>query len=72
MNLHHSPRSAPSKTLRSAVDPLASDDANEEYSCEFGEFLEGISATAEELEAIVAMPELSVPEVKKYLRDGRN
>ena len=60
----------PQKTLRPAVEP--SDDANEEYSREFGEFVESISVTAEELAAIVSMPELSIPEIKQHLRDGKN
>ena len=72
MNLHHWPRSTRRKTLRSAVEPLASNDANAEYRREFGEFIESISATAEELEAIVSTPELSIPEIKQHLRDGRN
>ena len=72
MNLHHWPRSTPRKNLRPALEPLASNNANEEYSREYGEFLESISATAEELEAIVSMPELSIPEIRQRLRDGRD
>ena len=70
MNLHHWPRSTSSKPLRPLVD--TTDDAKEEYTREFGEFVESISVTAEELAAIVSMPELSIPEIKQHLRDGKN
>ena len=71
MNLHHWPLSTPRKTPRSAVEPLACTEADEECSREFGEFLESVSATAEEIEAVVSMPELTVAEVKRKLRAGR-
>jgi len=49
---------------------LASNDPNADYSREFGEFIESISATPEELAAMVSMPELSVAEIKELVRDG--
>ena len=69
MNLHHWPRSTPRKALRP---PITSDGANEEYTREFGAFVESISVTAEELAAIVNMPELSISEIKQHLRDGKD
>src|SRR5206468_13032905 len=36
---------------------------------EFRDFIESYSVTKKELDVIVLMPELSVPEVKRYLRD---
>lgn len=38
---------------------------------DFLAFVTGISVTKEEIAAIVSMPDLSVPEVKRYLREGR-
>jgi len=70
MNLHHRLRSAPGKIRRLAAEPLASNDPNADYSREFGEFIESISATPEELAAMVSMPELSVAEIKELVRDG--
>ena len=72
MSLHHWPRSVLRQAHRPAVEPSVSSNANEEYGREFGEFIESISVTAEELAAIVSMPELSIPEIKQYLRDGKN
>lgn len=72
MNLHHHwPRSTPGKALRPAVEPLAFSDGNEEFSRQFGEFIESISVTAEELEAIISMPELSIAEIKQLVRNGQ-
>lgn len=56
--------------MPAAAEPLASSIASEEYSREFGEFVESISATPDELAAIVSMPELSIPEVKQQVREG--
>ena len=72
MSLHHWPRSVVRQAHRPAVEPSVSSNTNEEYGREFGEFIESISVTAEELAAIVSMPELSIPEIKQYLRDGKN
>ena len=44
----------------------------EEDDREFQGFIDAISVTAEELAAIVSMPEFSIQEVKKYLQDGKN
>jgi len=69
MNLHHLLRSVPA-TIRRPAEPLASNDPSADYSREFGEFIESISATPEELAAMVSMPELSVAEIKEFLRDS--
>src|SRR5207248_7818898 len=83
MSLHHWPRSTPKHTpvrprstqkhahVRAAAKPLASGIGNDENSREFAEFIESISATPEELAAIVSTPELSIPEIKQQLRDGK-
>jgi len=74
-NLPRLRSAAPAKSLSPASEPLASndEDAYLDAYCirEFGEFIESISATPEELAAIVSMPELSIAEIKELVRDGR-
>ena len=63
------------KVLRRAYVPAAASQLyrkrNEKYDREFREFIASISVTAEQLAGIIGMPEFSIPEVKRYLQDGR-
>ena len=43
----------------------------EQSDREFRDFIESILVTHEELAAIVSMPELSIPQVKRHLRHGK-
>ena len=71
MRLHKPLRSV----LRHAHVPAAASllyrKRNEEYEREFREFIESISVTSEQIAGIIGMPELSIPEVKRYLQNDR-
>jgi hypothetical protein len=54
-----------------ALESPASCNADVEYDRAFRDFIASIAVTADQLAAIISMPELSIREVKRFLQDGK-
>ena len=72
MRLHKRPPNMLKQADAPSVESPASSNTDEEYDREFRDFIESITVTAEELTAIISMPEFSIQEVKQFLQDGKN
>jgi hypothetical protein len=72
MRLHRRPPNMFKKAYVHALDLPASSNTDEQYGREFRDFIESITVTAEELAAIISMPEFSIQEVKQFLQDSKN
>jgi hypothetical protein len=55
-----------------SVDLPGSSNTDEKCGREFRDFIKSITVTAEELAAIIRMPEFSIQEVKQFLHGGEN
>jgi hypothetical protein len=72
MRLHKRPPNMLKHACVHSVDLPASSDTDENCRREFLDFIDSITVTAEELAAMISMPEFSIREVKQFLQDGKN
>ena len=71
MRLHKLPPNMLKQVDVPSVESPASSNTDEEYGRALRDFIESITVTAEELAAIISMPEFSIQEVKQFLQDGK-